>query len=495
MPKDLFRTRLDTPLDKKALKFISSLKEDLWIAEEDIIGTEVHDIMLFEQNLLNKSEITKILTSLEDIREKFLTNQIELNENFEDIHPFIEQSVIDKIGIEIGGKIHTGRSRNDQISVDLRLKIKKELNNITNGLFTLFDVLLRISKKNIGTYMPLYTHLQRGQLGVFSHYTNNYLAQILRSLERLEEVYKRVNKSPLGACAIGGTNINIDRLRTAELLGFDGIVYNSIDAVSSRDYIYETIMGLSSLAIHFSRMAEDLIIWSTREFNFIELDNAYCSVSSVMPQKKNPDTLELIRSKSSKIMSNLFNAIMVVKSIPTGYFRDFQDLKPLLKNSFELLHSIIEMLNGIYSTLTINKEHMTKAVNESFILALDLAELLVQKYNIPFRQSHEIVALLVKNSEKPEDMLNKEKIEKCIFDVRNKETKLSDNFTQTLKNLNLCLEKRISQGSPSEKEVKLNIEELIKNKESLHKLFLERLEMIRNVNALRRKTIENILSL
>jgi argininosuccinate lyase len=254
-------------------------------------------------------------------------------------------------------------------------------------------------------------------------------------------------------------------------------------------------MGLSSLAIHFSRMAEDLIIWSTREFNFIELDNAYCSVSSVMPQMKNPDTLELIRSKSSKIMSNLFNAIMVVKSIPTGYFRDFQDLKPLLKNSFELLHSIIEMLNGIYSTLTINKEHMTKAVNESFILALDLAELLVLKYNIPFRQSHEIVALLVKNSEKPEDMLNKEKIEKCIFDVRNKETKLSDNFTQTLKNLNLCLEKRISQGSPSEKEVKLNIEELIKNKESLHKLFLERLEMIRNVNALRRKTIENILSL
>jgi len=494
MPKDLFRTRLDSPLDKRALKFISSLKEDLWIAEEDIIGTEVHDIMLFEQNLLNKSEIKKILISLEDLKEKILTNQIELNENFEDIHPFIEQSVIDKIGIEIGGKIHTGRSRNDQISVDLRLKIRKELNNITKELLFLFDILIDVSNKNINTYMPLYTHLQRGQLGVFSHYINNYLAQILRSLGGIEDIYKRVNKNPLGACAIGGTSIGINRFRTTELLGFDGIVYNSIDAVSSRDYIYETLMALSTLAIHFSRITEDLIIWSTSEFNFIELDNAYCSVSSVMPQKKNPDTLELIRSKSSKIVSNLFNAVMVIKSLPTGYFRDFQDLKPLLKNSFELLFSIIKMFTGIFSTLTTNKEHMIKAVNESFILALDLAELLVQKYNIPFRQSHEIVALLVKNSEKPEDMLNKEKIEKYIFDVRNKEIKVSENLIQTLTNLDLCLEKRISQGSPAEKEVKLNIEELIKNKEASQKLFLKRLEMIGNADALRKKTISELIS-
>jgi len=213
-----------------------------------------------------------------------------------------------------------------------------------------------------------------------------------------------------------------------------------------------------------------------------------------MPQKKNPDTLELIRSKSSKIVSNLFNAVMVIKSLPTGYFRDFQDLKPLLKNSFELLFSIIKMFTGIFSTLTTNKEHMIKAVNESFILALDLAELLVQKYNIPFRQSHEIVALLVKNSEKPEDMLNKEKIEKYIFDVRNKEIKVSENLIQTLTNLDLCLEKRISQGSPAEKEVKLNIEELIKNKEASQKLFLKRLEMIGNADALRKKTIKNLIS-
>jgi argininosuccinate lyase len=193
-------------------------------------------------------------------------------------------------------------------------------------------------------------------------------------------------------------------------------------------------------------------------------------------------------------VSNLFNVVVVIKSIPTGYFRDFQDLKPLLKSSFELIFSIIEMFTGIFSTLTVNKVNLSNAVDESFILALDLAELLVQNYNIPFRQSHKIVALLVKNSKKPGDMLNKEKIEKYIFDVINKEIKISDNLIQTLRNLDLCLERRTSKGSPAEKEVKLNILELEKNKETLHNLFLERLEMIRNSKVSREKIIENLLS-
>ncbi|MCK4383995.1 MAG: argininosuccinate lyase, partial [Candidatus Lokiarchaeota archaeon] len=289
MGKNLYRAGLDTPLNNNALKFLSSLKEDFWIFEEDIVGTQVHDIMLFEQKILNEIEIRKILVALENIKKKIQNNQIELDGSFEDIHPFIEKRVIDGIGIEIGGKIHTGRSRNDQISVDLRLKIRKELNSISEELFALVEILLNISKKNINSYLPLYTHLQGGQLGVFSHYINNYIAQILRSLERIEEIYNRVNKNPLGACAIGGTSININRFRTSELLGFDGIAYNSIDAISSRDYIYETLMGLSLLAIQFSRIAEDLIIWSTKEFDFIEIADEYCSVSSVMPQKKNPD--------------------------------------------------------------------------------------------------------------------------------------------------------------------------------------------------------------
>ncbi|MHA2401082.1 MAG: argininosuccinate lyase, partial [Promethearchaeota archaeon] len=293
MGKDIYRTRIEAPLNKKVLKFLSSLKEDLWIAEEDIIGTEVHNIMLFEQGILSKNEIKMILTSLENIRNKLLNNQLELDENFEDIHPFIEKCIIDEIGIEVGGKIHTGRSRNDQVSVDIRLKIRNELNEMSKMLFELSNVLLTQSKSAINIFMPLYTHLQRGQLGVFSHYLNNYIAQILRSLERVEEVYNRNNFNPLGACAIGGTSINIDRKRTAELLGFQGVIENSIDAISSKDYILETLMCLSLISLQFSRISEDLLLWSSKEFDFIELDDEFCSVSSVMPQKKNPDTLEL----------------------------------------------------------------------------------------------------------------------------------------------------------------------------------------------------------
>ena len=494
MGKNFYRDGLDNPLSDNAIKFLSSLKEDFWIIEEDIIGTQVHDIMLFDQKILNENEIRKILIALENIKKKINNNQIEVDESFEDIHPFIEKSVIDEIGIKIGGKMHTGRSRNDQISVDLRLKIRKELNSLSEELLNLIDILLNISKNNINSYLPLYTHLRGGQLGVFSHYINNYISQILRSLERIEEIYKRVDKNPLGACAIGGTSININRARTSELLGFGGIVYNSIDAISSRDYIYETLMGLSLIAIQFSRIAEDLIIWSTREFDFIELADEYCSVSSVMPQKKNPDTVELIRSRSSKVVSNLFGAAMIIKAIPTGYFRDFQDLKKILRNSFNLIFSIIKVFKGLFSNMTINKEKMRNAVYDSFILALDLAELLVKEYNIPFRQSHKIVACIVKNLEKPEDMLNKEIIEKYILDVENKEINLSENIIQTLKDLDLCLEKRTSQGSPSGKEIELDISELIKSKELLNKSFLKRVELIRTAKVLREELIAKLIS-
>ncbi|MHA2185590.1 MAG: argininosuccinate lyase [Promethearchaeota archaeon] len=492
MGKNLYRSGLKSPLDDKALEFLSSLNEDLWIVEEDIIGTEVHDIMLFEQKVLNRDEIRKILTALENLKEQIAKKKIEVNEDFEDIHPFIENSVIEKIGVEIGGKVHTGRSRNDQISVDLRLKIRKELNKISNEMFAFFEILINLSKENIDSFIPLYTHLQRGQLGVFSHYLNNYLAQILRSLERIEELYWRVNKNPLGACAIGGTSININRYRTSELLGFDGLVYNSIDAISSRDYIYETLMALSLLAIQFSRIAEDLILWATKEFNFIELDDKYCSVSSVMPQKKNPDTIELIRSRSSKIISNLFGSALIIKGIPTGYFRDFQDLKILLKHSFDQIHSITDMFRGIFSTLKVNKENMKRAVDESFTRALDLAEVLVQEYSIPFRQSHKIIAQLVQSSKKSEDLLNKDKIESLIFKVLNKKITISDDLFHILANLDLCLEKRVSQGSPAGTEIKIYIEELNNNREALYKLYLKRIEKMEKSTTLREKIIKEL---
>jgi len=494
MGKDILRTRLKGQMDKKVLQFLSSLKDDIWIAEEDIVGTQAHNIMLFEQGILLETEVKKILASLEGIKEKFQNNQIILDESFEDIHPFIEKQVIDDIGIDIGGKIHTGRSRNDQVSVDIRLKLRNGLNDLSGVLFELMDVLFELSKNSINIFVPLYTHLQRGQLGVFAHYINNYAFQIIRSLKRIDETYNRVNVNPLGACAIGGTSININRKRTAELLGFEGVVENSIDAISSRDYIIETLSCLSIISTQFSRMAEDLIIWSTREFGFIELDDQYCSVSSVMPQKRNPDTLELTRGKISKIISNQFTASMITKAIPSGYFRDFQELKMLLKNSFELLISIVTMFTGIFSSITVNKEKMVEAVNESNVLALDLAEFLVSAHDIPFRQSHEIVATLVKNSEKESNMMDKNNIEKVILEVTGKKKILSEQSLNTLKSLEKCLEMRISQGSPSKREVKKSINLLIEIKENLHVGFLNRAEKIKKSDTQRMNLIKKLLS-
>jgi len=485
---------MEVPMDEKVLKFLSSLKEDLWIAKEDVIGTEAHNIMLFEQKILTENEIKQILLSLEKLKEKITNNQLKLDENFEDIHPFLESLVIEDIGIEIGGKIHTGRSRNDQVSVDIRMKIRSDLNECSKKLIDLSDILLELSKDTKLAYMPLYTHLQRGQLGVFAHYTNNYIAQLIRSLDRIEEIYKRINHNPLGACAIGGTSININRERTAQLLGFNGIVQNSIDAISSRDYIYETLSLLSLISLQFSRVAEDLIIWASKEFNYIELNDQFCSVSSVMPQKKNPDTIEIIRSRTSKIISNSFEASLMIKAIPSGYFRDFQDLKMLLKHSFDNVFSIIDMLCGIFSTLKINKNDMDNNIKESYILALDLAELLVHKFNIPFRQAHQIVGELIKKSKSSAELFDKNVLEEIIKNITLKEISLPENFIDIFRDLNQCLDTRVSQGSPAKAEVEKMITQLTEKRNSLFKSYQKRVESLKTAQNLREDLIKKFIS-
>jgi argininosuccinate lyase len=492
MKKEIYRSRINESLDKKVLAFLSSLQEDLWIANEDIMGTEAHNIMLYEQNILRKEEIRKILNSLKKVREKFQKKTIKLTGNFEDIHPFIESFIIDDIGIEIGGKMHTGRSRNDQVSVDIRLKIRNELNDISSQLFSLLEILFNLSEKKIDIIFPLYTHLQKAQLGLFSHYLNYYSSQVLRIVERINEIYNRVNQNPLGACAIGGTNININRKRTTELLGFDRIIVNSIDAVSSRDYILETLMILSLLAMHLSRISEDLIIWASREFNYIKLHDKFCSVSSVMPQKRNPDSLELIRAKASIVISNVSKANLMVKATPSGYLRDFQELKPILRQSLDLIQSMIDMINGIFSTLQINKEHILEDLGNSFILALDLAELLVENYNIPFRKAHQIIGNLVKNLENPNDLFNYELIQKSIDEIYGKKISITKEEIRALSNLKNTLRKRISQGSTSKKEVSKFLTTLQNEKKQLYKKYLSRIENIKQANLKRKHLIKKI---
>ena len=281
----------------------------------DVLGSQAHSIMLYETGQLTGHDLGRILAALESARKD--SSHLE-TEGFEDIHEALEAFVIKKAGMESGGKMHTARSRNDQVALDIRMNLRDDINNICAAIADLVEGLIEKAEDNLDASMPMYTHLQQGQIGAFSHFLLAYAYSLMRDLERLYLCYQRINQSPLGACAIGGTSIPIDRKRTAVLLGFDSVVVNSIDATSSRDTILEYAANLSIMASSLSRISEDLIIWSTTEFGFVELSDRFCSTSSAMPQKKNPDPLELCRAKSAIVTSHVTGLLGIVKALPSG---------------------------------------------------------------------------------------------------------------------------------------------------------------------------------
>ena len=287
----MYRSRLDKNLDKHTLDYVSSISDDSEIAIYDIVGSQAHSIMLYENKILNRTEVKKILIALEKLKkEKFTTAS-----SAEDIHELIETMVIKKTGLEIGGKMHTARSRNDQVALDLRMKIRDDINTICSCILDMVQTLVLLAEKHTTTAMPLYTHLQQAQIGTFSHFLISYADALLRDFERFYDTFERVNHSPLGAGPVGGTSLPINRNSTAKMLGFFDVVENSIDATSNRDVVAEYVGNVAILMTNLSRIAEDLVIWSTSEFSFVELSDQFSSPSSVMPQKKNPDILELTR--------------------------------------------------------------------------------------------------------------------------------------------------------------------------------------------------------
>src|SRR6185503_305520 len=322
-------------------------------------------------------------------------NALIKTDGFEDIHEALEAYVIKKAGMESGGKMHSARSRNDQVALDIRMKVRDDINNMCAALADLVEGLVEKASESKTAPMPMYTHLQQGQIGTFSHYLISYAYSLLRDIERLYLCYQRINKSPLGACAIGGSSIPIDRKRTAILLGFDSLVTNSIDATSSRDVFLEYSAILSIMALSLSRIAEDFIIWSTTEFGYIELADRFSSTSSAMPQKKNPDPLELIRAKSAIVTAHMVALFGIVKALPTGYSRDLQDMKPQLFESSATTLAMLKIMNGVVRSLHVNTERMKAASKSSYAVALDIAELFVMKNRIPFREAHKIVGNLV----------------------------------------------------------------------------------------------------
>lgn len=386
----MYRSRLEKNLDKHTLDYVSSISDDSEIALYDIIGSQAHSIMLYENKILSRAEVKKILSALEKIKKENLSEK----SSAEDIHELIETLVIKKTGLEAGGKMHTARSRNDQVALDLRMKIRDDINVVCTCILDMVETLVVLAEKHTATAMPLYTHLQQAQIGTFSHFLISYSDALLRDFERLYDTFGRVNHSPLGAGPVGGTSLPINRNSTAKMLGFSGIVENSIDATSNRDVVAEYVGHIAILMTNLSRIAEDLVIWSTSEFSFVELSDQFSSPSSVMPQKKNPDILELTRGKTARVIGSLVAILSNLKGLASGYGRDLQEIKPSVFFSSRTAISALIVLNSMFATLKVNKQKMNQIADSGYLAALDIAETLV-KEGLPFRSAHKIVGNLV----------------------------------------------------------------------------------------------------
>lgn len=391
--KQLWGSRFSKPLDKKTNDFNSSLSFDYILYKYDIKGSIAHTKMLSEQNIITNDEKEKIVNALNEILSEIDEGKIQFDFEYEDIHTFIEKLLVDKIG-DTGKKVHTARSRNDQVALDIRLYLKDEIKNIQKLLIKLIETLILIQEDNLETLMPGYTHLQRAQATTLSHHTGAYVEMFKRDKSRLDDVYSRVNILPLGACALAGTPHNINRYKTAEYLNFGDICLNSADAVSDRDFIIETLSSLSILMTHISRMAEEIIIWSSFEFKFIELDDSYSTGSSIMPQKKNPDIMELLRGKTGRVFGSLINILTVMKGLPLAYNKDMQEDKEPLFDSINTVKNSLSIIPDVIKTMKINKDNMFNALKQGFIDATDVADYLVKK-NVSFRDAHNISGNIV----------------------------------------------------------------------------------------------------
>lgn len=391
--KKLWGGRFTKTAEEWVDEFGASIPFDQELVEEDIEGSIAHVTMLGKCGILPSEDAEKIRAGLLSLLEKAKQGKLEFSVAYEDIHLNIEKMLIDEIG-SVGGKLHTGRSRNDQVATDMHLYLRKRVQEIIELIRELQHVLVQKAEAHVETLIPGYTHLQRAQPVSFAHHLLAYFWMLERDRERFTESLKRINKSPLGAGALAGTTFPIDRQYTADLLGFDGIYENSIDAVSDRDFIIEFLSNSSLLMMHLSRFCEELILWSSQEFQFIEIDDAFATGSSIMPQKKNPDMAELIRGKTGRVYGNLVGLLTVMKGTPLAYNKDMQEDKEGMFDTVKTVTGSLKIFAGMIATMEVRTEVMKKAVKQDFSNATELADYLAKK-GVPFREAHEIVGKLV----------------------------------------------------------------------------------------------------
>ncbi len=447
MAKKMWAGRFEKATDKAVNDYNSSLPFDCRMYKQDIEGSVAHSAMLAKQGIISQEDADKIREGLLSILEDIENGKLTFDSDAEDIHMFIEEELTERIG-DAGKRLHTGRSRNDQVALDQRLYAVDESMEIMSLLGELRDALIEIAKANTETYMPGYTHLQRAQPITFAHYLSAYIEMFGRDMDRLESAIERANVSPLGSGALAGTTYPLDREWVSEELGMNGVTFNSLDGVADRDWAIELASFASIFMMHLSRMSEEIILYSSQEFKFFELDDAYSTGSSMMPQKKNPDVAELTRGKTGRVYGDLISLLVIMKGLPLTYNKDMQEVQESLYDVIDTVKAVLVPFTGMIKTMTINKDKMEAAALGGFTNATDLADYLVRK-GIPFRSTHEISGKLVHYC-----IANNTTLLDLPLETFKEFSDLIEDDIYEAISLKTCVEKRTITGAPSPETVK-----------------------------------------
>lgn len=443
----LWGGRFTKETDKLVYNFNASISFDQKFFKQDVDGSKAHVKMLAKQGILNDAEKDTILSGLEGIYNDVLEGKLEITDEYEDIHSFVEANLIERVG-DAGKKLHTGRSRNDQVALDMRMYVREEVAEVDGLLKNLLESLLTIMENNIDTFMPGFTHLQKAQPTTLAHHVGAYFEMFKRDRLRMKDIYNRMNYCPLGAGALAGTTYPLDREFTAKELGFAGPTLNSMDSVSDRDYLIEFLSALSTIMMHLSRFSEEIIIWNSNEYRFVEIDDAYSTGSSIMPQKKNPDIAELVRGKTGRVYGALVSILTTMKGLPLAYNKDMQEDKELTFDAIDTVKGCIALFNGMVSTMKFNNEIMEVSAKNGFTNATDAADYLVN-HGVPFRDAHSIIGRIVLYC-----IDKKISIDDMTIDELKEMSPVFEEDIYDAISLDTCVNKRLTIGAPGLKAMK-----------------------------------------
>ena len=448
----LWGGRFTKETDQLVYNFNASIGFDQKFFAQDIRGSKAHVTMLAKQGILTMEEKLEIIGCLDSIVRDVENGTLKITEEYEDIHSFVEANLIDRIG-DVGKKLHTGRSRNDQVALDMRLYVRDEIHEIDEELKNLLEVINRIMEENLETYMPGFTHLQKAQPVTLAHHFGAYFEMFKRDRSRMHDIFERMNYCPLGSGALAGTTYPLDREYAANIMGFYGATANSMDGVSDRDYVIELLAALSTVMMHLSRFCEEIIIWNSNEYRFVEIDDAYSTGSSIMPQKKNPDIAELVRGKTGRVYGALMSLLTTMKGIPLAYNKDMQEDKELTFDAIDTAKGCIALFTGMIDTMQFRKDRMEDSAKQGFTNATDAADYLV-KNGVPFRDAHGIIGQIVLYCIDKNIALDDMSLEEY--------QKFSPVFKEDIYDaisLKTCVEKRMTLGAPGPAVMKKVVED------------------------------------